>query len=231
MEPTLREEINQLREATRSFHSSLLQANRRHPLDRRAVRGSRAFERLIRESEDFQDELHEVEAKVANGRPQPNLKAYLLEDVRRVTRKLGDVLSLAHEVYSELPSKGPWRKTIKGHRDLIKTVERVSLPIESLSEQLQLLLDKAAMTTYSLSSKARVENAYTYRLVNGQRENPGPRVLNAIADALFEESPEITVADIRQLYRTLALEPPSHYAERETTESVGLLRRLVNRFN
>ena len=231
MKTTLRDEIKRIREVARRFHKSLLEANKARPLDRRAVRGSRAFERLIRESEDFQDELHEVEAKVANGRPQPNLKAYLLEDVRRVTRKLGDVLSLAHEVYSELPSKGPWRKTIKGHRDLIKTVERVSLPIESLSEQLQLLLDKAAMTTYSLSSKARVENAYTYRLVNGQRENPGPRVLNSIADTLFQESPEITVADIRQLYRTLALEPPSDYQEREATERLSLLRRLINRLN
>ncbi len=192
------------------------------------VKESRAFRNMLYLVSEFHLDLRDVEGAIATGRPQPNAMAQFLERLSAISDGLHTLLDNRERLSRKQEGPGPWRKAIQSYGDLVRAIERIPVPNETLASRLSLLLNKGHLTAYALAQQARIDGGYAYRLANGQRENPNREMLDRIASALSDASDEISASDIRELYRALALDPPSRYQEPQVSLRKRLLLRLFN---
>ena len=149
---------------------------------------------------DFQDQVTSLKGQVTLGHGIPRARADLIMSYRRL---LADV---------RLPSARPGSRTsvAKRHKALLRDLDEeitkleaalqdIRKPRSEFERQLQNMIDKSGLSVYRLACMANIDPGYLWRLLNGERRNPGWDVVNALGKALYEASGEVTEKDLDRL--------------------------------
>ena len=93
-------------------------------------------------------------------------------------------------------------------RDLDKKINELEAALRDIrrpetkfQRQLQKMLGKSGYNSYRLAVEAKVDPGYLWRLLNGERRNPGRDLVSVLGEALLDASSEVTAKDLDRLFK------------------------------
>ena len=158
---------------------------------------------------DLRDKVTVLKGRISLGSAIPQahsdfLREYqkLLSEVRLRSTRPGSQSTVTRQDRALL------RDLDKKINELETALRDIRRPETKFQRQLRKMIDKSGLTLYRLAYEAKMDSGYVWRLLNGERRNPGDDVIAALGEALLEASSEVTEKDLERLLKSAGFAPP-----------------------